>query len=191
MDKPTFDVLFSGDLAGSASSEHVKQRLAQMFKLNEASVERLFSGQRVFVKRGLDHATAERFREVFNQAGALAEVVRVGGEPDEVFRFDDSDDESDALASSGTERATPSPSSAPAAGAVTPSTGSLSVAPVGAELEELSDRGPEQNPDISKLSLVPGDDWSLEDCAPPPLAQPIPDIDSMELEPESKAPDNA
>ncbi|EIC20649.1 hypothetical protein [Thiorhodovibrio frisius] len=172
MADPTFDVLFSGELLGSASPDYVKKRLAQIFKLDEAGVERLFSGQRVFVKRGVDFATAERLREVFDKAGALAEVVPVGGDPDEVFHFDDSDDEADVDASpSAAKGSTITPSSSPPSSSPpsssppsssppssSPPSASWSIAPPGAELEELSDRGPEQHPDISKLSLVEDDD---------------------------------
>lgn len=236
-----------------------------MFKLDQAGADRLFGGQRIFIKRGVDKATAERFREVFAKAGALAEIERVGGEPEEIFHFDDSEDApaqsqaaggqadqpravpgqaSPAAAASGPANPSPASPSSPAAPnraaqspvdqafgaqgrsppsgassaapsvgsapasspaatptstpgapasspAAAPAGGAWSVAPPGAELEELSDRGPEQNPDTSKLSLVEGDNWSLEDCAPPPLAQPIPDIDSLELEQPSKPSDGS
>ncbi|MBK5968100.1 MULTISPECIES: RodZ family helix-turn-helix domain-containing protein [Thiorhodovibrio] len=211
MAEPTFDVLFSGELIGSADPEHVKQRLAQMFKLDEAGAARLFGGHRVFIKRGVDQATADRFREVFAKAGALAEIEQVGGEPEEVFHFDDSDDEADTPAQapvqnqtaqntlgqhqadqnqsaehqSAEHQAAQHQSAQPSAAG--DAAGSWSVAPAGSELEELSDSAPEQNPDTSQLSLVEGNDWTLEDCAPPPLAQAIPDIDSMELEPSSKS----
>lgn len=175
MAEPTFDVLFAGELQGSADPVNVKKRLAALFKLDQAGVDRLFGGQRVFIKRGVDRATAERFRDVFAQAGAKAELERVGGDPEEVFAFDDSDDEASDGASDG--------AGGEAGTAAAGIGGTLSLAPPGAPLDELSDRGPERNPDISKLSLVEGDGWSLEDCAPPPLAQPIPDLDELALEP--------
>lgn len=172
MADPTYDVLFSGELLGSAEPDHVKQRIAKLFKLDQAGVERLFGAKQVFVKRAVDHATAERFREVFRRAGAVAEVVRVGGAPDEVLRFDDSDDEdTDAVSPAPTVTAAPAPppqaskSATPASEALskTPPSEAWSIAPPGAELEELSDLGPPQHPDTSNLSLVEGDDWSPED----------------------------
>lgn len=173
MADPTYDVLFSGDLLGSAELDHVKQRVAELFKLDQAGTERLFSGKQVFIKRGVDHATAERFREAFRRAGAVAEVVRVGGAADELLRFDDSDDEdADAVspAPASTAAAAPphrtatstSATSAPETLSNTPPSEAWSIAPPGAELEELSDLGPPQHPDTSKLSLVEGDDWSPE-----------------------------
>ncbi|MBK1647722.1 hypothetical protein [Rhabdochromatium marinum] len=184
MPEPTFDVQFSGELIGAATLEHVKQRVAEAFKLDQAGIDRLFCGQAVFIKRGVDHPTAERYREAFRKLGAVADIIPVGGESEEVFRFDDSDEETAASSAqpAAATRAQAATSNANAA---------LSIAPAGATLEELSDQGPEQNPDTSKLSLVEGQDWSLEDCAPPPLAEPIPDIDSMEMEPQSMMTDSS
>ncbi len=177
MAEPTFDVLFTGELFGAAESEFVKQRLARTFKLDESGVARLFSGQKVFIKRAVDRATAERYRAVFHAAGAVAQIVQVNQDPDALFRFDDSEPPDDA------------PGAPPTAGRPVEPGETLSLAPPGATLEELSERGPEQHPDTSKLSLVDGDDWSLEDCAPPPLAEPIPDIDTLALEPQSRSPE--
>lgn len=184
MAEPSFDVLFAGELHGAASAEHVKHRLALLFKLDQSAVERLFSGQRVFVKRGVDGETAERYRLAFYKAGAVVEITQVSGESQELFRFDDTDDHAHQDAKTGTN--TPSLAAATAPESVG---ASLSLAPVGAPLEELSDRAPAKNPDVSQLSLVEGEDWSLEDCAPPPVAVRIPDIDSLTLDTESTRPD--
>jgi hypothetical protein len=61
--------------------------------------------------------------------------------------------------------------------------GGLSLAPAGAPLDEIDDRGPPRRPDTSGLSLVAGDAWDLRDCAPPPAASPMFDLDAFSLAP--------
>jgi hypothetical protein len=204
MAEPTYDVLFAGELRGAASAEHVKKRLADVFKLDEAGIDRLFSGARVYIKRAVDRATADRFLEVFHKVGSVAEIVAVvEEEPEELFHFDDSDEPAPASRPPGKasepvfEQAS-GPASGPAyepgsKQAAEPAANrlDLSLAPPGTPLDELDDRGPEQNPDTSQLSLVEGDNWSLEDCAPPPLARRIADSDSLAIAPASKTADDA
>lgn len=159
MAEPRFDVLFAGELRGAAGVGHVKQRLGALFKLDPSGVERLFTGHPVYIKRDVDQATAEKFRAAFHQAGAVAQLVAVPSEP-------------------------PPPHCA------TPEAPeqSWSLAPPGANLEELTDQAPLRHPDTSTLSLVEGHDWSLDDCAPLPLAEPIADLDALALEPISESP---
>jgi hypothetical protein len=39
------------------------------------------------------------------------------------------------------------------------------------------------NLDLSYLTLVEGDDWTLEDCEPPPTPIPLPDLSYLTLVP--------
>ena len=58
----------------------------------------------------------------------------------------------------------------------------LSLAPAG----EILDHTPTARPpalDLSRLSLVPGQDWTLADCTIPPDPIPAPDISKLSLEP--------
>lgn len=192
MAEPKYDVAFAGELRGAADIEHVKLRLGEMFKLGQAGIDRLFSGHQVFIKRGVDRPTAERFRDAFYKAGAVVDLVPVAEADQGPIRFDDSDAATDAEPDAAAEAdvAAGAGQDSVAAAPDRQTVQDWSVAPVGAPLEELSDLGPEQHPDTSQLSLVEQPDWSLEDCAPPPLAQPIPDIDSLELEPIAERADS-
>jgi hypothetical protein len=71
----TFAVVFSGKVAEGASVEQVKSNVAKLFKVELASVERLFSGARVVIKKGLDEATANKYQAALAKAGALCEVI--------------------------------------------------------------------------------------------------------------------
>lgn len=71
----TFEVVFSGRIAEGASVDQVKGNVAKLFKVEVAKVERLFSGARVAIKKGIDEATAKKYQMALAKAGALCEVV--------------------------------------------------------------------------------------------------------------------
>lgn len=73
----TFAVVFSGRIAEGASVTQVKSNVAKLFKVEVTKVERLFSGARVALKKGLDETTAKKYQMALAKAGALCEVVNV------------------------------------------------------------------------------------------------------------------
>jgi hypothetical protein len=77
----TFAVVFSGKVAEGASVEQVKSNVAKLFKVELASVERLFTGARVVIKKGLDEATAKKYQAALTGAGAQCEVVNAAAPP--------------------------------------------------------------------------------------------------------------
>jgi hypothetical protein len=60
---------------------------------------------------------------------------------------------------------------------------SLTLAPPGVDLEEAVPPAEPRKIDTSYLSLVAGQDWTLEDCTPPHAPTPIPDISYLTLAP--------
>lgn len=70
-----FEVVFQGGIASGANPDEVKTKIAALFKVNDAQLARLFSGQRIVIKSNLDEATAAKYRLVIEKAGALCEVV--------------------------------------------------------------------------------------------------------------------
>ncbi|MCW8918247.1 MAG: hypothetical protein OQL08_05480 [Gammaproteobacteria bacterium] len=81
MSDNTFEVIFSGELSEGAAPEQVKGNVAALFKVEVARVERLFSGATVAIKKGLDEATAQRYRQALLQAGAICQVVNRAAVP--------------------------------------------------------------------------------------------------------------
>ncbi len=75
MGQNTFEVVFSGKLVEGAVLEQVKARVAAMFKVEVAKVERLFSGATVSIKKGLDEATAKKYQMALHKAGAVCRIV--------------------------------------------------------------------------------------------------------------------
>lgn len=71
----TYEIAFSGQMVAGADPLQVRQAVQRLFNASEQMLEQLFSGRRVVVKRGLDRATAEKYRQAFARAGALVEVT--------------------------------------------------------------------------------------------------------------------
>ncbi len=70
----TYRAVFSGELRRDADPTEVRRRLAVLYKKPPAEIERLFSGRRLVLKRGLDAERAERMQTAFHQAGAVLEL---------------------------------------------------------------------------------------------------------------------
>lgn len=165
MSDQRYDLSYRGLLATGAAPDEVRRRLGAIFRLNAAGLDRLFTGKPVIVKRDVDAATAAQFERLFAQAGAELTVVPVGGDAPE---SDVGEEDPQQL--------------------LRVDTSVLSLAPPGGVLEEPPPSvAPEL--DISYLSLVPGYDWTLEDCEPPPTPIPLPDLSYLRLVPltESEA----
>ncbi len=74
----SYEIHFSGDLLPGVDPAVARARIQGLFKLTDEVAARLFSGQTVALKRGLDLARAERLRQVFLEVGALARLVEQG-----------------------------------------------------------------------------------------------------------------
>lgn len=75
MSAETFDIVFRGDIAFGQNLADVKSRLQQLFKIDAAKVDALFTGKPIVLKRALDAASAEKYRDVLTKAGALIEIA--------------------------------------------------------------------------------------------------------------------
>ena len=149
----SYDILFAGELAPGAQSGQVRAKLQKLFRLSDETMARLFSGQPLALKRGLDQAQAERLRQVFLTAGAIARLV-----------------EQPALSSSTAATAPPL------------SGDHWRLAPVADdEPMEPAPAYPSPAVDISRLHLVTDQDWSLADCDQPPVPAPVPDTSHLRI----------
>jgi hypothetical protein len=167
MAESRFDIQFAGELVQGADPLVVRECLRDLFKLSPDGLERLFSGRAMVVKRDLDAATAERYRHAFRDAGAVLRLTpsTAALNPPAPAQPDPRD------------RGSPPPVDATGAEA------GLTLAPPGADVGEATAPFAPRHIDTSHLSLVPGSDWTLEDCAPPPVPTPIPDISYLTLAP--------
>ncbi|MCB1836766.1 MAG: pilin [Alcanivoracaceae bacterium] len=69
----THTIYFSGQLLPGHQKPEVAQRMQDKMRLSAQQVERLFSGQRVAIKRDLDASQAKRFLDGLAALGALAQ----------------------------------------------------------------------------------------------------------------------
>ncbi|SDW77067.1 hypothetical protein [Thiocapsa roseopersicina] len=187
MAEERFDLSYKGDLVPGADPARARERLTALFKLSEAGAERLFTGRPVIVKRNADAATAARFTEVFEQAGALLTVTPLDTLLDTDALSPTSGNTTDAA--SAAHRNPPSPpESSDDSGIDTPP---LALATTQDDFLEPTRTVNIAAFDTGELSLVSGQDWSLADCEPPPTPIPIPDIDYLslaEMEPPTERP---
>ncbi len=73
-DDTFFEVIFRGDISAGQQLAAVKARLKALFKVDDGRIEQLFSGRPEVIRRGLDQATAHRYRDTLLKAGALVQV---------------------------------------------------------------------------------------------------------------------
>ena len=148
-----FDIYFCGKLIDGADPAKARALLGEMFRLQGAALEQLFSGKPVRIKKAVDVDTANRFRGRFREAGALVDIVLHGQKPAGMSG------EPTSAAASPRTAPQPAPSAAPPPGPPSPAA------------------APQDG-----FDLLPARSGSLEDCAPEVEARPIGDISWMGLD---------
>ncbi|HSC66388.1 MAG TPA: hypothetical protein VLC79_01760, partial [Cellvibrio sp.] len=81
MSAPEFDIIFRGDIVFGHQLAEVKLKLQQLFKTDAAKIDALFTGRPVPLKRNLDEATANKYRDALLKVGAMVEVCSTGSSP--------------------------------------------------------------------------------------------------------------
>jgi hypothetical protein len=154
MSLPQFDIIFRGDIVFGHQLAEVKARLQQLFKADAAKIDGLFTGRPVPLKRNLDEASANKYRDALIKAGAMVEVcpsdtspANAAAKPAPVAR---------RVAEAPTQAPIPSPAPTPIPITPAPVASGWTLAPLGADLLPATERPPEPAPvrvDISGLSL--------------------------------------
>ncbi|RYY73958.1 MAG: hypothetical protein EOO52_13840 [Gammaproteobacteria bacterium] len=78
MSDQQFDIIFRGDIVFGHQLADVKAKLQNLFKADAAKIDALFSGRPVPLKRGLDQASALKYKDALIKAGAQVDLVAVG-----------------------------------------------------------------------------------------------------------------
>ncbi|MFT6220946.1 MAG: hypothetical protein ACJA0C_000343 [Candidatus Endobugula sp.] len=76
MSENTFDIVFTGDIAGGADIIEVKAKAAQLFRLDDDKLTVLFSGKRTMLKKSIDDEAAQKYQKILNGIGMIT-VVQV------------------------------------------------------------------------------------------------------------------
>ena len=74
MNESLYEVAFSGQIQEGAELGAVKASIARMFKADEATMAKLFSGRRVVIRKNLSAEAADKYSMAFTRAGAICEL---------------------------------------------------------------------------------------------------------------------
>lgn len=196
-----FDVLFAGQLLEGHDASAVRLQLARLFKADEATLDKLFSGKPQILKRDADEATARKYQEAMAAAGALARLrpcadnsptpvasvpqagltlappgtdVLAPAERSPATTPDINAPDLD-LAGAGERLAAPAPPPPPA-----PDTRHISLGEPGEVIPGLPGPAPVAVTAGTHLTLAPAG-GDLSDCAPPAAAPAAVDLSHLEL----------
>jgi hypothetical protein len=78
MNAGTYKVVFEGEILPGSNGEDVKRQLATAFGIDAPTLDRLFAGRPVVIKRGIDRETAMKYKNAFAKAGAVCRIEPVG-----------------------------------------------------------------------------------------------------------------
>lgn len=165
-----FEVVFDGRIVPGRELAEVKANVGNLFKAKPETVERLFAGQPITVKKDLDYAGALRYIAALKEAGALARFKQQEGGPSVARKASDSW----SLAPAGTDLLglKPAPPVPPPF-----DLSSYSLAPVGAQMGEPAAVEPVVVGDLSAISLAEVG----ADIGSPREVIPLPEPDLSEL----------
>jgi len=141
-----YDIYLTGKLADGLSPAQAAARLAQLFKSKPDTMTRLLSGKPQLLKRGVDRATALKYREALSRAGvavafkAQAQTAAPSAKP------------AWSIAPVGAEVLTAQERHA--APIMEIDTSGLSIAPAGAALGTSQPLPPPTAPNVGHLSLA-------------------------------------
>jgi len=177
-----FDVVFRGQIVKSFELDDVKANIVKLFKSSPEAVERLFSGDEVTIRKGLDYTAAMKYQSALKSSGALALIKEITEEAKETLVEQEEPVEAvvSKTVSSNSETKEPVETSNSAGEATSiESDDSLSIAAVGARL--LPDKVYEKRDvDTSELSLASAGERILPKQEPKDYPQPS--IDHLSLD---------
>ena len=75
MAEKRFAVVFSGQIVDGADGAQVRKNLANLFNVEAAKIEAMFSGKPVLIKKDLDEAKARGYQAALAKAGAVVELA--------------------------------------------------------------------------------------------------------------------
>ncbi len=167
-----FNIYFDGRVAAGQDSGAVRERLARLFKADATTLDRLFSGRPQLIKRDCDQATARKFQQAMEGAGAIPTITTANAAPaaTESRRKLTAAERIAALAAAP-DAGGYGKSSTPSPAAAADSEPGMVLAPEGTPvLRETERPAPVQREvDTSALSAAPsGERLSPERPAPPP-----------------------
>jgi uncharacterized protein YbjQ (UPF0145 family) len=75
--EPRYKVIFAGEIAPGQNIEHVKLKVAALYKVPVERCEGMFTGRLVTIKDNLDYQTAQKYKAAFERTGAICRIETV------------------------------------------------------------------------------------------------------------------
>lgn len=75
-----YNIYFAGQLLEGQDPDSVRARIAKLFKADEATLQRLFSGKSQLIKRACDKETALKYKQAIESAGAVPVIKVIAAE---------------------------------------------------------------------------------------------------------------
>ena len=73
-----YNVVFHGEFSPEYDIDEAKEKLAKIFKLKSETVDTLFSGQTVTIRKNVDEVTAQKYQKAAAGCGVIFELEPVG-----------------------------------------------------------------------------------------------------------------
>jgi hypothetical protein len=168
-----------------AIPDNTRQQIGKIFKANDEQLNKLFSGNPVKIKTGVDVDTASKYRVAFRNAGAIIDI-----KPSASSSY--TSDKSPSVETSSQKEIEELTLLPPNTGSLidcakevtpqqTPNTEHISLASPGTVIDESPEPEPAEI-DISSLSVSPANSGTLEDCKKDVEPYPIPDISHLDID---------
>lgn len=164
-----YKVVFAGELVAGSDPGTVKANFQKLFKADAERIEKLFSGNRVLIKKNVDESTALKYQATLRKAGGVCSIEPMGEEPQPAAAAPPPASEPTAAPGAAPRRG-PGPAStwvleAPGADLrdpdarretpPPPDTGDLTLAAVGTQILDEHVRPEPFEADLSAMSMAP------------------------------------
>ena len=175
-----YNVYYAGQVLAGQDPGTVRENIARLFKADEATLEKLFSGKLQLLKRDCDRARALQYKQAMERAGAQA-IIRAARNPESGDgERPQSRAEKIAAVANATDHAQYRPDGAAPEPPSAPPEEGLHLWPVGADLLR-----PEERP-VPVDAPVQTTQWTVDEAperlsAPPSPPPAAPDTEHLEL----------
>jgi len=83
----SYSIVFTGEIKASVTRDQAIENLALLFKKDTASIEKLFTGKKIIIKRDLDHQSATKYQMALANAGVVTELLDLSAETDSHSKY--------------------------------------------------------------------------------------------------------
>jgi hypothetical protein len=185
-----YNIYFAGQLLEGQDLATVRSKLAKIFNANEQMLDKLFSGKTQLLKRDCDKATALKYKQAIERAGAQPVIKAVAAAPVETTPVTPAMSSAEKIAAlaAAPEEIRYGSSSEPAAAAAAPAqedftADGVGLAPVGSDVLREDERSTPvaREIDTSGLTVDASAQRLSEEPAAPPAAPDTSHLDMGEV----------